>query len=129
MRERQWNDYFRRARKHLYCTRRDQQVFEARVRSAVLDLESEQPGITFEQCVKVIGEPETAAREYMEGFSTEYLAEQRRGQTLWTRLLFTGALCALAALLFCCWRLWTASADAPAPDPVQDGGAGHMCLS
>lgn len=99
MRERQWNDYFREARKYLYCTRQDQKVFEVRVRSAVLDMESEQPGITFEQCVKIIGVPEEAALEYMEGFSTEYLAEQRRRQTLWTRLLFTGALCALAALL------------------------------
>ena len=125
MRKRQWNDYFREARKYLYCTRQDQKVFEARVRSAVLDMESEQPGITFEQCVKIIGVPEEAAREYMEGFSTEYLAEQRRGQTLWTRLLFTGALCALAALLFCCWRLWAASAGAPAPAPApaQDSGA------
>lgn len=121
MRERQWNAYFRQARKHLYCTRHDQKIFEARVRGAVLDLESEQPGITFEQCVKIIGSPEEAAREYMEGFSAEYLAEQRRGQTLWTRLLFSGALCAVAALLFSCWRLWAASAGAGGP--AQDGGA------
>lgn len=120
MTERQWNAYFRQAQKYLYCTRRDQKTFEARVRSAVRDLENEQPGITFEQCVKIIGSPEEAAREYMEGFSPAYLAEQRRGQTLWTRLLFCGALCALAALLFSCWRLWAASAGAPGP--AQDGG-------
>ena len=126
MTERRWSAYFRQAQKYLYCTRHDQKTFEARIRSAVRDLENEQPGITFEQCVKIVGSPEEAAREYMEGFSTEYLAEQRRGQILWTRLLFCGALCALAALLFSCWRLWAASAGLGASGPAEESGTASL---
>lgn len=103
MTERHWRAYFRRARKYLYCTRREQQIFEQRIRDAVRELKGEQPGITFAQCVEILGTPEQAAREYMEDFSPAYIAEQRRWRTLYHNLLLGGVLVLLLVLVFYAW--------------------------
>lgn len=96
MTERQWKGYLRQARKSLYCARAEQKVFEARIRSAVRDLQDEQPGITFEQCVEILGTPEEAAREYLKGFPTQYVAEYIRWRALYQKLLLCGLIVLLA---------------------------------
>lgn len=96
MTERQWKGYLRQARKSLYCTRAEQKVFEARIRNAVRDLVCEQPGITFEQCVEILGTPEEAAREYLKGFPPQHVAEHIRWQAMYQRLLLGGLIVLLA---------------------------------
>lgn len=81
-----------------------------RIRNAVRDLESEQPGITFEQCVEILGTPEEAAREYLKGFPAQHVAEHIRWQAMYQKLLLGGLMILLAVTaglwLYIRWFVW-----------------------
>ena len=98
MNEREWKRYFRQAKKQLVCTAQEWDAFEKRQRQAIRELESEQPGITFAQCVEILGSAEDAAREYEKGFPPQHLAEQRKKRRR-RRVCSTAAVISLIAVL------------------------------
>lgn len=57
MNERRWKQYFRQAGKYLYCDTSQKDIFEKQIRAAIADLQNENPMISYEECIAIIGTP------------------------------------------------------------------------
>ena len=55
MNERRWKQYFRQAGKYLYCDTSQKDIFEKQIRAAIADLQNENPMISYEECIAIIG--------------------------------------------------------------------------
>lgn len=64
MNERRWKQYFRQAGKYLYCDTSQKDIFEKQIRAAIADLQNENPMISYEECIAIIGTPQDAAGSF-----------------------------------------------------------------
>lgn len=66
MNERRWKQYFRQAGKYLYCDTSQKDIFEKQIRAAIADLQNENPMISYEECIAIIGTPQDAAGSFLD---------------------------------------------------------------
>ena len=66
MNERRWKQYFRQAGKYLYCDTSQKDIFEKQIRAAIADLQNENPMISYEECIAIIGNPQDAAGSFLD---------------------------------------------------------------
>lgn len=108
MNARAWKRYFRQVKKQLACTAPEWQALEKQLRQAVQELESEQPGITFAQCVEILGTAEDVAREYEKGLTEQQLAGQkkrRQQRRVWGIAAVVSVIAVLTGLLIYFWYI------------------------
>ncbi len=74
MNDRKWKQYFRQARKYLYCDTFQKEIFEKQIRTAIVDLQNENPMISYEECIAIIGEPQDAARSFLDTLPEDVVA-------------------------------------------------------
>lgn len=77
MTEKECHEYFKKARKHLLCDEKQKLLFEKQMRAAIEDLKNENPAITYEECISIIGTPEEAAESFLSTLSPEMIAAYR----------------------------------------------------
>lgn len=108
MNDRAWKRYFRQVKKQTACAGPEWAALEKRLRQAVQELETEQPGISFAQCVEILGSAEEVAREYEKGLTAQQLAEQkkrRRRRRVCGVAAVVSVIAILAGLLIYFWYI------------------------
>lgn len=105
MTERYLKNYLHQASHYLDCAAADRRQFEQQIRSAVQEIEKEQPDGTWEECVHLLGTPRQAACEYMQDFSAEYVDQYRKKRRFWLGAGIAALVLSAAILLgaTCYW--------------------------
>ena len=85
MTEKECHEYFKKARKHLLCDEKQKLLFDTQMRPAIEVLKNENPAITYEECISIIGTPEEAAESFLSTLSPEMIAAYRckKCRTTW----------------------------------------------
>lgn len=78
MTDKEYHQYFKKAKKYLACDEKQKLLFEKQMRAAIEDLKNENPAITYEECILIIGTPEEAAESFLSTLSPESIAAHRR---------------------------------------------------
>ena len=106
MKDHRWKQYFRQARKYLYCDAKQKDIFEKQICTAIADLENENPTISYEECVAIIGEPKDAAESFMETLPEEVVAIYHRKKRHRTWLLRISVTVLIGLLAFSVLYMW-----------------------
>lgn len=106
MNDRKWKQYFRQARKYLYCDTFQKEIFEKQIRTAIADLQNENPMISYEECIAIIGEPQDAARSFLDTLPEDVVAIYHRKKRCRTWLLRIGGAVLIGLLAFSVFYMW-----------------------
>ena len=85
MNERRWKQYFRQAGKYLYCDTSQKDIFEKQIRATIADLQNENPMISYEECIAIIGTPQDAAGSFLDTLPENVVAICHRKKRRRTR--------------------------------------------
>ena len=100
MNERRWKQYFRQAGKYLYCDTSQKDIFEKQIRAAIADLQNENPMISYEECIAIIGNPQDAAGSFLDTLPENVVAICHRKKRRRTWLLRIGGAVLIGILAF-----------------------------
>ena len=106
MNERRWKQYFRQAGKYLYCDTSQKDIFEKQIRAAIADLQNENPMISYEECIAIIGNPQDAAGSFFFFFFENVVAICHRKKRRRTWLLRIGGAVLIGILAFSVFYMW-----------------------
>lgn len=95
MTDQQLRRYLQQASQHLYCSSTDRDHFAQQIRTAAAEIEKEQPGASWDDCLRILGTPQQAAREYMQDFSPDSVNQYKKQR----RLRHCAGIAALAAVI------------------------------
>lgn len=106
MNERRWKQYFRQAGKYLYCDTSQKDIFEKQIRAAIADLQNENPMISYEECIAIIGTPQDAAGSFLDTLPENVVAICHRKKRRRTWLLRIGGAVLMGILAFSIFYMW-----------------------
>ncbi|MDY3014351.1 MAG: hypothetical protein SOR61_04020 [Evtepia sp.] len=105
--EKELDSYCQELRKHLLCSKAKQEDFIFLAKFRVSELQQENPGLTYDDVIDFLGEPQELAHTYMESLDDD--AKERYQMKKKRQRRFVRILVGISVALIACYFFYSAS--------------------